>query len=53
MRPPSSSKVTVVTVGGKVVLTGTVHGYAEREAIERAVWSAPGVTGIEDHITVA
>ncbi len=47
-----ASKVSVVMVGSKVVLTGTVNGYAERDAIERAVWSAPGVTGIEDHITV-
>ena len=48
-----ASRITIVTVGSKVVLTGTVHGYAEREAIERAIWSAPGVTGIEDHITLA
>jgi osmotically-inducible protein OsmY len=48
-----ASKVSVITVGSKVILTGIVHGYAERDAIERAAWSAPGVTAVEDHITVA
>ena len=47
-----ASKVSVVTVGSKVILSGTVQGYAERDAVERAAWSAPGVTGVEDHITV-
>jgi osmotically-inducible protein OsmY len=47
-----ASRISVTTVGSKVVLTGTAHGYAERDAIERAAWSAPGVTGVEDHITV-
>ena len=47
-----ASAISVATVGSKVVLTGIAHGYAERDAIERAAWSAPGVTGVEDHITV-
>ena len=47
-----ASKISITTVGSKVVLTGTVHGYPERDAIERAAWSAPGVTSVEDHITV-
>jgi len=47
-----AAKIAITTVGSKVILTGTVQGYAERDAIERAAWSAPGVTGVEDHITV-
>jgi osmotically-inducible protein OsmY len=47
-----ASTVKVATVGSKVVLTGTVQAYSERDAIERAAWSAPGVTGVEDHIDV-
>jgi osmotically-inducible protein OsmY len=47
-----ASAIAVTTVGSKVVLTGRVRGFAEREAAERAAWSAPGVTGVEDHIIV-
>lgn len=45
-----ASNITVGVSGGKVSLTGTVDAWTEREAIERAVWSAPGVTQVEDHI---
>jgi osmotically-inducible protein OsmY len=47
-----ASSISVTTVGSTVVLTGKVHGYAERDAAKRAAWSAPGVTSVEDHITV-
>jgi osmotically-inducible protein OsmY len=45
-------RITVEVDGSKVVLRGTVHSWAEREAAERAAWSAPGVTEVEDHIVV-
>ena len=44
--------ITVQTDGGKVVLTGKVRAWYERDLAERAAWSAPGVTTVEDHMTV-
>jgi osmotically-inducible protein OsmY len=42
----------VVTSGSTVVLNGKVHSLAERDLIEQAVWSAPGVAIVESHIAV-
>lgn len=47
-----AAKITVGTKGGTVVLDGAVHSWAERDAAERAVWSAPGVVAVEDHLLV-
>jgi osmotically-inducible protein OsmY len=45
-------KITVETTGGKVILEGSVHSWAEREEAEDAVWAAPGVTVVEDRLGV-
>jgi osmotically-inducible protein OsmY len=45
--------ITITADGGKVTLGGKVHTWYERQMAERAVWSAPGVTQVEDHIAVA
>jgi len=45
-------KIRVATKGGTVVLDGTVHSWAERDEAERAVWAAPGVAVVEDHLAV-
>jgi osmotically-inducible protein OsmY len=44
--------ITVQTEGGKVVLRGKVRAWYERDLAERAAWSAPGVTAVEDHLTI-
>ena len=38
--------------GGTVALEGVVHDWAERDAAERAAWSAPGVTAVNDRLTI-
>lgn len=48
-----SSGITITTEGSKVVLGGRVKAWHERELAERAAWSAPGVTRVEDNITLA
>ncbi|WP_454854545.1 BON domain-containing protein [Rhizobium binxianense] len=44
--------VHVDVSNGKVGLRGNVHSWNERRAAEHAAWSAPGVTMVENFITV-
>ena len=48
-----AQKVRVEAHDGNVTLRGDVHSWAERQAAERTAWSAPGVTHVENRITVA
>jgi osmotically-inducible protein OsmY len=48
-----ASRINVMVDGHKVRLGGKVGSWQERDLVERAAWSAPGVTQIEDAITVA
>ncbi len=45
-------RIDVTTENGKVVLSGNVHSWAERQEAERAAWAAPGVVQVEDRIDV-
>jgi osmotically-inducible protein OsmY len=45
-------RIHVGAVDGKVVLTGNVRSWAERQEAKRAAWSAPGVTDVDDRIAV-
>lgn len=45
-------KITVATDGGKVTLTGTVCSWVEAADAERAAWSVPGVTEVDNRIVV-
>jgi osmotically-inducible protein OsmY len=47
-----ASRIQVEAHDGRVTLRGTVRSWAERTDAERAAWSAPGVTAIDDQIVV-
>ena len=45
-------RVNVTAQDGKVILSGNVHSWTERQEAERAAWAAPGVTQVEDRLAV-
>ncbi|HXI39323.1 MAG TPA: BON domain-containing protein [Bryobacteraceae bacterium] len=47
-----ASHIRVETSNGTVILHGDVRSWAEREEAERAAYAAPGVTKVEDQITI-
>ena len=47
-----ASRITVQIEGGRVVLSGKVRAWYERDIAERAAWSAPGVIEVQDHLTI-
>ena len=47
-----SKKIVVEAENGRVTLRGSVHSWADRADAERAAWGAPGVTEVDDRLTV-
>jgi hyperosmotically inducible protein len=39
--------------GNKVSLEGKVDNWEQREAVENAAWSVPGVQSVDDRVTIA
>ena len=47
-----ANKITVEVQGSKAVLKGAVRAWVEKEEAERVAWLAPGVTSVENRITL-
>ena len=48
-----AERITVDVQGSKVILKGTVRTWTERAEAERVAWSAPGVSSVENRITIS
>jgi len=47
-----AKNITVEVQGGKAILRGTVRAWVEKEEAERVAWSAPGITEVDNRITL-
>lgn len=47
-----ANHIIVEANGGEVILKGSVHTWFERKEAERAAWLAPGVTKVQDKISI-
>jgi osmotically-inducible protein OsmY len=47
-----ADSISVKTEGDKVILSGIVRSWSERNAVENAAWSAQGVNEVESHLTI-
>ena len=45
-------RINVAAADGTVVLSGSVHSWAERQQAERAAWAAPGVVQVDDRLAI-
>ncbi|HEU4684815.1 MAG TPA: BON domain-containing protein, partial [Nitrospira sp.] len=45
--------ITVEVEGSKAILRGTVRSWAEKDEAERAAWLAPGITEVDNKITIS
>jgi osmotically-inducible protein OsmY len=48
-----AKRISVEVQGDKVILSGVVRAWAEKQEAERAAWSAPGVRSVENRIVVS
>ena len=44
--------IKVLAEGNKVVLSGSVHYRGERDQAEAAAWAAPGVSQVENRLSI-
>lgn len=49
----NSTRIKVHVSHGVVSLHGAAHSRAEHDEVVHAAWAAPGITAVEDHITIA
>jgi osmotically-inducible protein OsmY len=50
--PFDSTRISITTDGGKVTLGGDLRNWYERDIVETAAWSVPGVTDVKDEISL-
>jgi osmotically-inducible protein OsmY len=50
--PFDAADISIKTDAGKVTLGGKVRNWYERDLVETAAWSVPGVTEVQDQIVV-
>jgi osmotically-inducible protein OsmY len=48
-----AKNISVDVDGSKVILKGTVRSWAEKQEAERQAWAAPGVTSVDNRITIS
>jgi osmotically-inducible protein OsmY len=48
-----AKNIMVEVDGSKVILKGTVRSWAEKQEAEREAWAAPGVTSVDNRITIS
>ena len=47
-----AKRITVDVQGSKIILKGTVRSWTEKEEAERQAWLAPGVSSVENRISI-
>jgi osmotically-inducible protein OsmY len=48
-----AQRITVEMQGDRVILRGTVQSWTERQEAERITWPLPGVTSVDNQITIS